>query len=242
MTNLKVSSFDLDAMKMNSIIVIIGKRCSGKSTLIRDFARRHQRRFDHAVGMSNCESTREDFEKYIPTSNILPFTVDHVCALVAEQRLLTERRLLLRRTLLILEDGFFAQNKIFYDKIFQDIAYNGRNFNLTLVVSLPYCIDLPSFFRCQVDYCFVFEEINRFNKRRLYDNFFGCFQDLASFEKVFDQYATNFQSVVLDNSSGFSSDNNNIFYYKANMNVTQFTIPPLEKYIAHALSMLSWDC
>lgn len=222
MTNLKVSSFNPENIKQNFIMVVIGKRRSGKTVLLRDLMFRHRHRFDQVVALSNTEASKEAFMEYVPKCFIYPVNIQHVIDTVNMARTLREEGR--PREILLIMDDCMGQEKIFRHPIFQDIAYNGRNFNFTLVISLQYCMDLPTNLRSQIDYCFAFQETNRANKRRLYEYFFGVFDNLPAFEKTLNQCTVNFEALVLDTTQNTGNLSDQVYYYKARMEIPTFRL------------------
>jgi hypothetical protein len=223
MTNLKVSLFHPDEIKKNFLMVIIGKRRSGKTVLLRDLMYRHRHRFDYIVALTNTDASKEAFQQYIPKSCIKPVHVQHVIETVEMARTLRERGTP-REILIIMDDCLGGEKKIFYNKIFDDIAYNGRNFNISLVISLQYCMEMPTNLRSQIDYCFAFQETNRANKKRLFEYFFGVFDDLKSFDKTLCQCTVNYEALILDTTVNTGNLSDQIFYYRASMNIPPFRL------------------
>lgn len=234
---MEVSSFDLNQIKMNSVIFIIGESHS----LIRNFLYQHQNYFDHTIAMTNSEHCRKNFEKYMPKSNISSIHTNGMIELIAEQKILTKNGIP-RKTLFILQD-YYGDDLIFQTQLLSDIVFKRRFLNLTLIISIPHCRNMiSSHIRCQVDYCFVFQQTTWMDKRKLFHSFFGLFENFQSFEDVLNQCVTlEDESLVLDlSTSTTESLSDHIFHYKITTDEapSSFMISSFEKYITNHFPIL----
>src|SRR5690606_26704805 len=96
------------------------------------------------------------------------------------------------------DDCLGVDNRFFYHKVFDDIAYNGRHFNFTMIISIQYCMEMPPRMRSQLDYIVSFQETNLSNKKRLYNYLFGVFDDYKGFEKTLNRCTINYECFILD--------------------------------------------
>ncbi|GAQ93088.1 Hypothetical protein KFL_012910020 [Klebsormidium nitens] len=92
---------------------------------------------------------------------------------------------------------------------------NGRHFNLTLILSSQYVMDVPAAIRANSDYVFVFNDPIVNNRKRLYENYFGVLPKFSVFEAVFKACTADFECLVLDNTQGSSNVEDSVFWYKA---------------------------
>jgi hypothetical protein len=85
-------------------------------------------------------------------------------------------------------------------------------------------MEMPTNLRSQIDYCFAFQETNRANKKRLFEYFFGVFDDLKSFDKTLCQCTVNYEALILDTTVNTGNLSDQIFYYRASMNIPPFRL------------------
>ena len=74
---------------------------------------------------------------------------------------------------------------------------------------------MPPDIRTQIDYVFCLRENIIANQKRLYENFFGCFQKFSHFQEAFISCTNNYECLVLDNNSKSNKIEDCVFYYKA---------------------------
>jgi len=158
MKKLQMRKFDPSSIKPNRIILITGKRGTGKTTLLEYLLYHLRERFDIIVGMGGSNASVKMLERFIPGSMVFGAPmVRKVEKMVEMAKAIVEcgKR---REFLLILDDCMFRKD-IFRFPIFREIFMNGRNFGFTFLISAQYIIDLETDLRSQVDYVFTFKEV-----------------------------------------------------------------------------------
>jgi hypothetical protein len=78
--------------------------------------------------------------------------------------------------------------------------------------------------RAQVDYVFVFQETIRKNRERLWNYFFGMFDTFDEFSTTLRKCTQNYECLVFDQGANSGNIEDQLFYYKANVNTPRFTI------------------
>jgi hypothetical protein len=214
---LQLRKFDPDGMmpRDGRIILVIGRRGSGKSTLIRDLMFRLHKRFDFGIGMSPTRTSTEMMEEHLPNAFVFDdgFNPEQFQKILAILSLLAKKHKL-RNALVILDDCNANKND-FRSKTMRDVFMNGRHYGENLLWAMHYCMDILPDLRAQVDYVFVLKDNIRKNKERLYNNFFGMFEKLEDFIKVMDQCTENNECLVLDNTTPNPDPQRCLFWYKA---------------------------
>lgn len=128
-----------------------------------------------------------------------------------------------RSALLVLDDCMF-DTKIMNTRTMREIAMNGRNYGITMINCMQYCMDLPVSIRSQIDYVVVMAEKNRSNRERLYKYFFGVFHQFKEFEMVMEKTTANYGALVLDNTSADNTVPKSVFWYKGALEVPDFKL------------------
>jgi hypothetical protein len=118
---------------------------------------------------------------------------------------------------LLLDDCGYDK-KIMTQKDIRQIFMNGRHWKICFMIGLQYMMGLPPDIRTQIDYVFCLRENIIANQKRLYDNFFGCFQKFSHFQEAFNACTNNYECLVLDNNSKSNKIEDCVFYYKATPN------------------------
>ena len=219
MPNLLLTKFTPRSIKPNRIITVIGKRGSGKTVLLRDLMYQLRDRFDLVLALTGTEASADAFRQYIPECFIFDVEIKKIAKAVEIAKVLRKHGN--TREILIIMDDFMDKKSILDADVFRDIGYNGRNFNFTLIISLQYCMEMKPFLRSQIDYCFVFFEPNRSNRKKLWEYFFGIFDDFDSFTHTLSKCTRNFECMVLDTTQNTGDVQDQLHYYKSDINVSQ---------------------
>ena len=219
--NVQIKKFDPSKIDSNRICVFIGKRGTGKSTLVTDVLY-HHRNIPMGVIMSGTEEANEHYKKHVPDLFIYgdyePAVIDKI----------TERqRTLVKKkdkgddnSVFILLDDCMYDNKWTRAQNIRGIFMNGRHWKILFMLTMQYCMDLPPALRANIDYIFILRENIIQNREKLYKNFFGIFPTFDAFQEVMNQCTENYECLVLDNTSKSNKIEDVVFWYKARPNLS----------------------
>lgn len=219
---MKIERFDPKAMKCDRIVFIVGPRDTGKSTLMWDILYHLKDKVDVAFGVSPSLTTLTRLQTIMPVSHIRDeYTVEFVEEVVAEaKRCLRAGK---PRHFLLLLDDCMADKKLLKSPVMRDIAMNGRQFFVTLVVTCQYMMSAPPEFRTNIDYVFALRELMLDNRTRLRTYFFGMLKQ-ADFERVLDGCTNNFECLVLDKTQRTTDKSQLLSYYRGNADLPPFQL------------------
>jgi len=218
---LRIRKFPIDKMKPNRTILVVGKRGTGKSTLLKDILYHLRKRVSTGFAMSPTHDTIRMFEDCLPCSHIYnEYNLDVVRTLLESLASLQEQRKL-RDVAFILDDCMFDKG-IMKTKEMREIHMNGRHLRLWFINSVQYLMDLGPELRTQIDYVFVLKENILSNRQKLHKYFFGIFDRYEDFSKTMDECTNNYECLVLDNTVPNNRIQDCVFYYKANDKIGKF--------------------
>jgi hypothetical protein len=227
--NLQLKKFNMSSISDNSVVVLIGKRNTGKSYLVKDLLFYQQ---DIPVG--SVISPTEQANKFY--SNIIPPIFIHdeysepiTCNLLKRQKKLKKlensgHKDLDVRTFLILDDCL-------YDKSWQkdpnirNIFMNGRHYNILFLLTMQFALGIPPNLRTNIDYVFILRENIVSNRKRIYDHYAGMFPTFEMFCSTMDQCTENYECLVIANNAKSNKINEQVFWYKADQH-DEFKIGP----------------
>lgn len=224
---ISVRKLNATSLAVNKVYLCIGRRGTGKTTLLLDilYNLSLSRKIDMAVLMTPTYETREIFirNKIIPESCVyttyeeqsLIRLIDVLKTLVAHGRK--------RRVVIILDDCMF-EKRIMRSVLMRDIHMNGRHFNITLIFSAQYLVDVPSDIRSQVDYVFALKEPIISNRIKLWKFFFGIFRRYDDFERTFTECTADYDCIVLDNTQASNVITQCVYWYRACVKLPPFTL------------------
>tara|TARA_E500000178_G_C16941877_1_gene716824 strand:- start:225 stop:1061 length:837 start_codon:yes stop_codon:yes gene_type:complete len=221
--DMKNISFRPDENK-GPVIVLIGRRDTGKSYLVRDLLFYHQ---DIPIGtvISGTEAGNGFYSEHVPKL----FIHDEYNSAIIENILKRQRTVLKQikkeievyrkssidpRSFVILDDCLF-DNSWTKDKMMRLLFMNGRHWKIMLVITMQYPLGIPPNLRTNIDYVFILREPYISNRKRIYENYAGMFPTFESFCQVMDQCTENFECLVINNNAKSNKLNDQIFWYKA---------------------------
>jgi hypothetical protein len=228
--NLNLRKFDMRniSFKPNEnkgpVIVLIGRRDTGKSFLVKDLLYYHQ---DIPVGtvISGTEAGNGFYSEHVPKL----FIHDEYNTAIIEN-ILKRQKLVLKqikkekqsygrstidpRTFVILDDCLY-DDKWTRDKLMRLLFMNGRHWKIMLIITMQYPLGIPPNLRTNIDYVFILREPYIKNRRIIYENYAGMFPTFEAFCEVLDQTTDNYHVLVIANNSQSNNIQDSIFWYKA---------------------------
>ena len=229
---LELKKFSMKSIKFNPnenqgpVIVLIGRRDTGKSFLVRDLLYYHQ---DIPVGVviSGTEAGNGFYGGIVPKL----FIHDEYNTVII-QNILKRQKVVLKeikkeievykrrtskidpRAFVILDDCLY-DNSWSRDKMMRLLFMNGRHWKIMLVITMQYPLGIPPNLRTNIDYVFILREPYINNKKRIWENYAGMFPTFESFTQVMDQCTEDYECLVVNNNSKSNKLEDQIFWYKA---------------------------
>jgi hypothetical protein len=228
--NLELKRFDMKSISFKAneskgpVVVLVGRRDTGKSFLVKDLLYYHQ---DIPIGtvISGTEEGNGFYGKLVPKL----FIHNEYNTAIIENILKRQRQVLKQikkemeqfkrstidpRTFVIMDDCLY-DNTWARDKLMRLLFMNGRHWKVMLIITMQYPLGIPPTLRTNIDYVFILREPYIANRKRIYENYAGMFPTLESFCQVMDQCTENFECLVINNNSKSNKLQDQVFWYKA---------------------------
>ena len=206
------------------VIVMIGRRDTGKSFLVRDLLYYHQ---DIPIGtvISGTEAGNGFYSAHVPKL----FIHEEYNTVLIENVLRRQKTVLKQmkkeketynrvtidpRTFVILDDCLYDASWS-RDKMMRLLFMNGRHWKIMLIITMQYPLGIPPNLRTNIDYVFILREPYLTNRKRIWENYASMFPTLESFCSVMDQTTENYECLVINNNAKSNKLNDQIFWYKA---------------------------
>lgn len=206
------------------VIVMIGRRDTGKSFLVRDLLFHHK---DIPIGtvMSGTEAGNGFYGALVPKV----FIHNEYKEILIENVLRRQKMVLNQvkkdmemykkssidpRAFVILDDCLY-DNKWTKDKLMRLLFMNGRHWKVMLIITMQYPLGIPPNLRTNIDFVFILREPYLTNRKRIWENYASMFPTLESFSMVMDQTTENYECLVINNNAKSNKLNDQIFWYKA---------------------------
>ena len=206
------------------VIVMIGRRDTGKSYLVRDLLYHHQ---DIPIGtvISGTEAGNGFYSSHVPKL----FIHEEYNSVLIENILRRQKVVLKQvnkememyrktsidpRAFVILDDCLYDSSWS-RDKLMRLLFMNGRHWKVMLVITMQYPLGVPPALRTNIDYVFILREQYITNRRRIYENYAGMFPTFEAFCQIMDQCTENYECLVINNNAKSNRLQDQVFWYKA---------------------------
>ena len=227
---LELKKFDMKSISFKPnenkgpVIVLIGKRDTGKSFLVRDLLY-YQQEIPIGTVISGTEEGNGFYAKMVPRL----FVHNEYNTAIIENILKRQRTVLKQvkqemetykrsnidpRAFVILDDCLYDATWT-RDKMMRLLFMNGRHWKVMLVITMQYPLGIPPTLRTNIDYVFILRENYIANRKRIYENYAGMFPTFESFCQVMDQCTENYECLVINNNSKSNKLHDQVFWYKA---------------------------
>ena len=227
---LELKKFDMRSIRFKStentgpVVVLIGRRDTGKSYLVRDLLFYQQ---DIPIGtvISGTEAGNSFYSDHVPKL----FIHDEYSSGIIENVLKRQKQCLKQvmeemkvykkcnidpRAFCILDDCLYDASWT-KDKLMRLLFMNGRHWKIMLIITMQYPLGIPPNLRTNIDYVFILREPYINNRKRIYENYAGMFPTFEAFCQVMDQCTENYECLVINNNSKSNKLTDQIFWYKA---------------------------
>ena len=227
---LELKKFDMKSISFKPnenkgpVVVLIGKRDTGKSFLVRDLLY-YQQEIPIGTVISGTEEGNGFYAKMVPKL----FVHNEYNTAIIENILKRQRTVLKQikkemetykkstidpRAFVILDDCLYDATWT-RDKMMRLLFMNGRHWKVMLVITMQYPLGIPPTLRTNIDYVFILRENYIANRKRIYENYAGMFPTFESFCQVMDQCTENYECLVINNNSKSNKLQDQVFWYKA---------------------------
>jgi len=208
-------------MKTNRVCIMVGKKGTGKSTLVEDIMW-FQQNIPIGTIMSATEESNEAYSNMAPPLFIYKnFDAEALLKLINRQKRMKSMYKqngnylpFDHRAFLLMDDCMFDK-KNFKGPLVRELFMNGRHWDLFVLITMQYVMDITPEIRSNTDYLFALKENIRKNREKLYNEFFGVFPSFAVFDALFLEVTQDYRCLVLDNTVPSTNLRDCVFWYKA---------------------------
>jgi hypothetical protein len=220
---LRLSAFDMSTMPPDATCMLIGKRRTGKSTLLRDIMYHMRDKLEFGVAMCGSDDTAEDMAKFIPESCIYDnFSAAALNVLLKYQGKCVQEHNA-KKVFLIMDDTMYDKKTLKSQDIRQ-VFMNGRHKKVFFLCAVQYLMDISPDLRCNIDFLFVLKENILSNREKLWKYFFGMFADFKDFSVTMNSCTDGFGCMVLNNTVRSNKIEDCVFWYQADPSPPSFRV------------------
>tara|TARA_Y100000389_G_scaffold199991_1_gene239506 strand:- start:824 stop:1654 length:831 start_codon:yes stop_codon:yes gene_type:complete len=221
---IKLTKFDMSNIEDDKVVVLIGKRETGKSYLVKDLLYHHQ---DMPAGtvISGTEGANSFYSKMMPSCFIHgEYNESIIANYLNRQKKITKAWKQQMdstgdsntdpRGFLILDDCLYDQSWV-KSKDVRSLFMNGRHYKSMFIITMQYALGIPPNLRTNIDYVFLLRENIVRNRKQLYEQYAGMFPSFEVFAQVMDQCTENYECLVIHNNAKSNKLQDQVFWYKA---------------------------
>ena len=219
------SRCEIDSRK-SPMIVVIGKKDTGKSFLVRDILANTQHYFPVGTVISATELMNEFFQHMVPSKlihdkyrpeivqNAIKRQYNIKAARNNDKKARGGNSSIDPRAFLILDDCLYDNTWIQQEST-RYVFMNGRHIDMMTIITMQYPLGITPNLRTNVDFIFILRETITKNRRIIYENYAGMFPTFDMFCQFMDQCTENFECLVLCNGVQSNKLEDQVFWYKA---------------------------
>lgn len=221
--SLPIKEFSFEMFASNPSIIIIAKRASGKSWLVRALLEHFKK---VPVGIIICPTDSESnfYGSFFPETYIYyEFDSDLFLKIFDRQKSLIklEKEKLAKgkkfdpSCMIVMDDCLADKGKWAKDETIRKLLMNGRHYRITYILTMQYALGITPELRSNFDYIFLLAEDFVCNLKRIYEHYAGMFPTFDSFRQIFTQLTDDYGAMVISNRGVKKSFLEKIFWYKA---------------------------
>jgi hypothetical protein len=221
---LPINPFSLSQFVAHPAIVMIAKRGSGKSWVVRAILDYFK---DIPVGLVISPTDRmscfygdffsDTYIFYDYDTEIIQKVLNRQKMIIDKnkQRLKIGKKQIDTRSFVVMDDCLGQRGAWIKDKPIQELLFNGRHYHVMYILTMQFPLGITPQLRANFDYVFLLADDTVSNLKRIYDHYAGIFPTFDSFKQVFSQLTADFGSMVLVNRGVRSSFLQKVYYYVA---------------------------
>ena len=217
----KLQEWDSDDIKLDSTIVAIGKRRTGKSWALRDIMFKMKDKIPAGIVISQTDELNKFWRQYIPETYIYPKYNPNILDMVFERQKAilndkkkTKAEIEKEAPFFILLDDVISDQSLKYDENLQELFVAGRHYKLFVMITTQYAKGITPILRGNTDYVLVFKTMQGRQRECLWEDY-GDFMTKDGFFTLMDEYTEDNEVLVFDTSENTSQPLEMLRWWKA---------------------------
>src|SRR4029078_13517288 len=167
--------FNIKAMSSDAIVIMLGKRRTGKSYLVKDLLY-HHRSIPLGMVISRTDNLSHFYDRFIPGMLIHKmYQPELIDKLFKRQQKAINERWKDPRVFLLFDDCLSDAKNWAKDERIKEIFFNGRWFKMLFILTMQAPMGIPPELRTNIDYTFILKNNNASDRERIYKHYAGMF-------------------------------------------------------------------
>jgi hypothetical protein len=213
---IKIKKFDMSNLKKDGIIVLLGKRRTGKSFMVKDILFHKRNEMPMGTVISRTDKMSHFYDQFIPKiciHNI--FSADILKKVLLRQVKANKEDWKHKGAFLLMDDCLADASNWTKDESIKEIFFNGRWYKLLYIVTMQAPMAMPPALRTNIDYTIILKNNNASDREKIYKHYAGVFPTRELFERTMDGCTEDYNSLIIDNTTHSNRLEDQVFFYKA---------------------------
>lgn len=230
---LPIMEFKLEQMVEHPSIIMIAKRGSGKSWIVKAILKKFK---NIPMGLIIAPTDRNNafYSDFFPDTYIhysyKPEIIERL--LIRQQSMIEKAKQYIKkgkkidtRSFIIMDDCLASKGSWAKDPNISELLMNGRHSHIMYILTMQFPLGISPELRCNFDYIFLLTANSMTDMKRMYEHYAGMFRTLKEFQQVFTLLTKDHGSLVISNRGANDTLLDKIFHYKApDLRSEKFTI------------------
>ena len=197
--------------------LIIGKRDTGKTTLVKDIVYniRDSIDLDNSVIITYSKSDMDEYNcSYPEIKNKYNngYKKEIISDLIKRQKESKDRK----HVLLILDQCLIDESWE-NDEEMRYLFFNGRHIKTSIILTMQYPLGIKPSMRSNIDVVFILRDTNMKNRKLIYEYYAGMIPSFDLFCSIMNRCTENYECLVIHNNSKSNRFEDQVYWYKANL-------------------------
>lgn len=220
---LPIKEFKLDQLSGHPAIVMIAKRRSGKSVVVRAILK-HFNDIPAGVIISPTDRMNSFYGCFYPDSYVhYGYKSSIIEKLLMRQTILIEKNVeknkigkkIDTRAFIVMDDCLADRGSWIKDQPIQEILFNGRHYHIMYILTMQFPLGITPNLRANFDYIFLLADDQISNMKKIYDHYAGMISSFNAFRQIFTKLTENYGCMVLAVQGVARNPLEKIYWYKA---------------------------
>ena len=220
----QINKFDLNLMVEHPSIVMIGKRGSGRSWVVRAILQFFSKKVPVGIIISPTDKMSSFYSKFIPDTYIYyTFQSETIERLLSRQKDIIKMQKERQKdgkdtntgTFIVMDDCLSLEGNWEKDPVISELLFNGRDYHIMYILTMQFPLEIKPEIRCNFDYIFLLAEDSLGNQKKIYEHYASMFPNFDAFRQVFVQLTADFGSMVIANKEVRNNFLEKVYFYKA---------------------------
>lgn len=204
-----VQELDLDKLVPHASIIMIAKRGSGKSWVVRALIHHYAKSIPIHMIISPTEDINPFYKKFMPDAYIHPkFDSDKIRGILQRQQIIKDKarkredvgkKPINTRALIVMDDCLAEKKDWSKDPTVDVILLNGRHYDITYILTMQFPLGISPTMRSNFDYVFLLADDTFSNQKRIFEHYAGIFPNFEAFRQIFGQLTQSHSAMVIIN-------------------------------------------